>query len=162
MVLLVQVVGNGVEVSVVGHGAVERIVEHAHLRSVGHEFIHGTDAFQVASVVNRCEVAEALDAFLHALVYDDTLLIKVAALHDAVAHSVDLVKALDGSELRVEQTLEHEVHAFLMVGHVVHNLLLLAVGQSHLDECLVEADTLNAACCEYGVVVHVVELVFDR
>ena len=78
-----------------------------------------------------------------------------------MSYSVDFVEALDGTDLRIEEALEHEVDAFLVVRHVVHNLLLLAVGESHLNECLVEADTLNTACCQYGVVVHIVKLVLD-
>ena len=139
----------------------ESVVEHTHLRRFGHELVNGANAFQVACVVDGREVAQALDAFLHTLVNDDTLLVEVAALHDAVAHGVNLVKALDGSDFRVEKTLEHEVHAFLVVGHVVHYFLLLAAGQRDLDECLVEADALNSSGCKHGVVVHVVKFVFD-
>ena len=161
MIFLIELIRNGVEISIVGHGAVEGVVKHTHLGSVRHELVNGTDAFQVAGVVNGCEIAKALDTFLHALVYNNALLIEVAALHDAVTHSVDLLKALDSANLRVEQTLEHEVHAFLMVRHVVHNLFLLAVRQCHLDECLIEADTFNTSCCKHRVVVHIIKFVFD-
>lgn len=161
VILLVQLIRNGVEVSVVWHCAVEGVVEDADLRHVGHELVHGTQTLEVTCVVNGSEVAEALDAVLYRLVHDDALLEEVATLHDTVSHSVDLVEALDGTDLRIEEALEHEVDAFLVVRHVVHNLLLLAVGESHLNECLVEADTLNTACCQYGVVVHIVKLVLD-
>ena len=103
----------------------------------------------MACVVYRSEVAEALDAVLYRLVDDDALLEEVATLHDAMTYGVDLAERLDCAELRVEQALEHEVDAFLMVGHVVHDLLLLAVRQSDFDECLIKTDTLNAACCQH-------------
>ena len=139
----------------------EGVVKHTHLRGVGHQLVNGTNTFQVASVVHRCQVAKALNAFLYALVNDDALLIKVATLHDAVSYGINLVKALDSAKLGVEQALEHEVYTLFVVGHVVHNLFLLAVGQCYFDERLVKADTLNAACCQHSVVVHVIEFVFD-
>ena len=108
-----------------------------------------------------CEVAKALDAILYRLVYDNALLEEVATLHDTVTYGVDLVEALNGTELRVEKTLEHEVDTFLVVGHIVHYLLLLAVRHCYFDECLVKADTLNAASCKHRVVVHVIELILD-
>ena len=95
------------------------------------------------------EVAEAFNAVLHALIYDDALLEEVAALHDAVSHGIDFIEAFDCAYLAVEQALEHEIDAFLMVGHVVHDFLFLAVGQSHFDESLIKTDTLNAAGSEH-------------
>ena len=66
-----------------------------------------------------------------------------------MTHGVDFIEALYGANLGVEQALEHEVHALFVVGHVVHYLLFLSVGQCHLDECLVESDSLNAASGEH-------------
>ena len=161
VILLVELVRYGIEVSVVRHCAVEGVVEHANLRCVRHELVYSTESLEVSGVVNGSEVAQALDAILYALVHDDALLEEVATLHDTVTYCVYLVKALDCADFRVEQTLEYKVDTFLVVGHVVHDLLLLAVRQSHLDECFVKTDTLNTACCEDRVVVHVVQLVFD-
>ena len=144
-----------------GHGGVEGVVEHRHLRHVRHEVVNGTDALQVTGVVDGCEVAEALDAGLHAFVDEAALLEEVAALHDAMAHGVDFVEALDGTILLAEQRLEHEVHALLVVGHVVHEDFLLAVGQGELQECVVEADALYAALSQHGLVVHVVKFILD-
>src|SRR3712207_7477391 len=43
MVFLVELVRNGVEISVSRHGRMEGIVEHCHLRNVGHKGVHGPD-----------------------------------------------------------------------------------------------------------------------
>ena len=158
---LVELVGHGIEVGVGRHGGVERIVEHGDLRHIGHEVVHGAYAAQVSGVVDGCQVAEALDAVFHFFGDDAAFLEEVAALHDAVAYGVDFVEAFDGSVFVAEQGLEHKVHAFLVVGHVVHEHFLLAVGQSEFQECLVEADALNAALGEHALIVHVVEFVLD-
>ena len=139
----------------------EGVVEHRHLRHVGHQGVHGADAAQVAGIVDRGEVDEALNALFHFGSHDAALLEEVASLHDAVAHSVDLVEALDGANLGVEKHLEHQGHAFLVGGQVGHDLLLLAVVELHLDECAVDSDALHAALCENALVGHVVKLVFD-
>ena len=127
VILRIPLVRNGVEVSVVGHRGVESVVEHCHLRHIRHELVHGTDTCEVALVVYRCEVDEALNAFLH-LGSDDTALLKeVTALHDTVSHSVDLVEALQTAVLRIYKEVEHEFHAFFVRRHVVHDLLFRAV-----------------------------------
>ena len=109
----------------------------------------------------RGEVDEALDAFLHLWRDEAALLEEVAALHDAVANGPNLVEALDGSELRVEKALEHELHALLVGWQVGHDLLLLAVGELHLDEGVVDADALHATLGEHGLVGHVVEFILN-
>ena len=57
------------------------------------------------------------------------------------------VEALDSAILLAEQLLEHEVHTFLVVGHVVHEDFLFAVGQGEFQESVVEADALYATLC---------------
>ena len=161
VVFLVEFVGHGVEIGVRRHRRVEGVVEHRHLRHVGHQVVHGADAFQVACIVDGREVAEAFDACFHAFVHEATLFKQVAALHDAVADGVDFVEALDGTVFFAEQLLEHEIHAFLVVGHVVHQDFLLAVGQREFQEGVVEADALHAALRQYGFVVHIVQFVLD-
>jgi len=95
-------------------------------------------------------------AVFHAFVYEAALLEEVAALHDAMSHCVYLVERLECADLGVEQGLEHEVDAFLVVGHVVHDFLFLAVGQGQLEESLVEPDSLYTALCQHRFVIHVV------
>ena len=162
VILLVELVGHGVEIGVGRHGAVESIVEHGDLRHVGHQGIHGADATQVTGIVNGCEVNEALNALLHLGSDDATLLEEVAALHDAVTDGVDLVEALYGTNLRVEQHFEHQGHTLLMGRQVGHDFLLLAIVEFHFDEGTIDADTLHATLCENTLVGHVVKLVFDR
>ena len=108
-----------------------------------------------------CQVAKTFYTILYRLVYYNALLEEVATLHNTMTYSINFVEALDSTELRVEKTLEYEVNAFLMVRHVVHNLLLLAVRQSYFYESFVKTDTLNTASSEHRVVVHVIELILD-
>ena len=121
----------------------ECVVEHTYLRHSRHQFVHCAYAFEVAGVVYRCQIAEAFDALFHAFVHDDTLLKEVTTLHDAVAYSVDFVKTLYRSYLRIGEQTEHKVHTLLVVGHVVHYLFLLAIGESNLYESLIESDALR-------------------
>ena len=161
MIFLVELVRNGIEICVGGHRGMEGVVENGHLRNGGHQVVDGTNAFQVASVMNRCEVAQTLYASLNTLVHEATLLEEVAALHNTVTNSVDFIEALDGAILFVEQCLEHEVHTLFMVGHVVHQDFLLAVGQSQFQEGVVKSDALHATLCQHRLIVHVVKFVLD-
>ena len=74
MVLLVELVRHCIEVSVVRHGAVERIVEYYYLWCVRHQSVNSTQTTQVSCVMNRCKVDKTLDTFLHFLGYDAALL----------------------------------------------------------------------------------------
>ena len=62
VILGVEIVWNGIHVSVVGHGGMESVVEHAYLGNAGHQVVNGADTLQVACVVNGCEVAKAANA----------------------------------------------------------------------------------------------------
>ena len=156
VILLVQLIRNCIEVSVVRHCAVERVVEYTNLRSARHQRVYGTDTLQVTCVVNRSEVAKFLDTILYALVNDDALLELVTTLYDTVSYSVDFLQVLDSADFWVEQALEHEVHTFLVVRHVMHDLLLLAVRQFHLDESVIKTDTLYTTLCQYRLIVHII------
>ena len=43
MVVLVELIRNSIEESMFGHGAMESIIEHNHLRRGGHKGIYGSD-----------------------------------------------------------------------------------------------------------------------
>ena len=161
MILLVQLVWHSIEVCVVGHGAVESIVEDCNLWHIRHQGVNGTYATQVSGIVNRCKVAQALDTILNLLSYEAALLKEVTTLHYTMSYSINLIKALQCTELRVEQALEHEVHAFLMVGHVVHDDFLLSTWKSNLNESLIKSYTFNTTLCEHGLIVHVVKFVLN-
>ena len=115
----------------------------------------------MAGIVNGGQVAKALDTCLNAFVNEATLLEEVAALHYTMANSIDLIETLDGTILFAKQGLEHEVHALFMVGHVVHEDLLLAIGQRQLQESIVQTDAFDTTLCQNGLVVHVVELILN-
>ena len=120
----IEFIRHSIEISIRRHGAVESIVEHGHLRCTGHEGINSAEACQVTLVVYRCEVDEALNAFLHLGSDDAALLKEVTALHDTVSHSVDLVEALQTAVLRIYEEVKHEFHTFFVRRHVVHDLFL--------------------------------------
>ena len=160
--LLVYLVWHGIEISVCRHGAMEGIVEHCHLRHVRHEVVNGADALQVSGVVHRCEVAKALYALLNLLVHEAALLEKVSALHYTVPHGINFVEAADSSQLGVEQGLEHEVDSFLMVGHIVHDLFFLTVGERKLQKRALNTNALHASLGQNALVVHVVEFILYR
>lgn len=137
VVFRIQVIGNGIEIGIVGHRAMECVVEHADLRRLRHQCIHGPESAQMTGVVNRSKVAKFLYSCLYLLIDDDAVAEFVASLHDSMAYGIYLVKALDSADFRIEKTLEHEVYALFVIGHIVHDLLFLTVGQRDFDESFV-------------------------
>ena len=161
VVFCVQLVRNCIEIGIIRHCRVECIVKHNHLRGCWHQGVYSPKSFQVPCIVYRCKVAKTLYTVFHFLCYDATLFKQVATLHDTVTHCIYFVKAFDGSILRTEQGLKHEVHTFLMVGHIVHEFCLLAIGKCQLEESVVQSDAFHSALYQDRLVVHVVQLVFD-
>ena len=127
MVIFVELIRNCIEESMFGHGAMESIVEHNHLRCGGHKCIYGPDTTQMTRVVHGCEVAKVFYSLFYLWCNDAAVVKLIAALNDAMAHSINLAEVFDGTNFLVEKGLENEVHTLLMVGHVVHNHLFLAV-----------------------------------
>ena len=162
MILLIDFIGHGIEECIVGHGGMEGIVEHRHLRHVGHQVVNGPNTLQVSGVVNGSQVAEALNALFHFLVYEAAFFKQVAPLHDAMSHGIYLVETLNGSVFLAQQRLENEVHTLFVVGHVVVQNFLFAVGQSEFQESVVKTNALHAALRQHAFIVHVIEFVFDR
>ena len=48
-----------------------------------------------------------------------------------------------------------------MSREVGHNLFFLAIIQFYLNKCFVKPDTLNATLCQYSLIIHIIQLVFD-
>ncbi len=161
-VLLIEFVGDGIHIGLGGHGLVESGIEDAHLRQTGHEFLHGIHALQVGGVVQGSQVADGLEGLKHLVGEQHALVELLAAVHHAMTHGIDFLQVLDDTNLGVSQQREDELHALGMLGDVVHDLLLLAIGQFHLDESAVEAHTLCTAAGHHALVVHIVQCILDR
>ena len=139
----------------------EGIVEHRHLRRVRHQRIYGTDAAQVARIVDGSEIDQTFNARFNLRRDDAALFEDVTALHDAVPYGVDLVQALQCADLGIQQHLEHKRHALLVGGQIGHDLALLSIVEIHLDEGFIEPNALHASLCQHPLISHVIELILD-
>ena len=176
--LLVELVGQGVHVGVVGHGLVEGGVEDAHLREVGQQGLNGVYAFDVGGVVERCQVVAGLEVTHHLGGEDDTLGELLAAVHHAVAYGAELMEVAQHGVLALGEDLEDELHAGGMLGHGGLELEFLDLGGAALggnrghggcrggyhylvfDDGVGQPDLLDAARGDDRLIGHVVESVF--
>ena len=128
-----------------GHRAVESVIEDNDLRRGGHQRVYSSYSAQMTGVVDGCQVAKVFYSLFH-LGRNDTAIVEfVATLHDAMTHGIDLFQTADGPDLTIEQGLKHEVHTLFVVGHVVHDDTFFAIGQRHFQESLVQTNTFYAA-----------------
>ena len=111
--------------------------------------------------MNRCKVDKTLNTCLHFLGYDAALLKEVATLYDTMTNSINLIEALKCTKLWVEKYLEYECYTLFVGWKVSHNLLLLTIIKFHLDECLIESDTLNTTLSQYRLICHIVQFVLN-
>ena len=102
VVFLVKFVGNGIEIGIVGHGTMERIIKDTDLRSGRHQRVNSTDSLQMASIMNGCKVTKLLNILLNLLVNNDALIIFIPSLHDAMSHGINLFQVFNGTEFGVE------------------------------------------------------------
>jgi len=111
--------------------------------------------------VQGSQVRALFKLLQHFVSQDNTLVELLTAMHHAVAHGINLVKTLDDTNLRISEQREDELHTLGMLGNVVHNLLLLTIGQLHLHKGTVQAHTLGTATGHHTLIVHVVQCVLD-
>ena len=157
--LLVVLVGNGVEVGFGGHGLVEGGVEDEYLGQFGQHLLHGDVALEVGFGVERGEFHVLLPLFEH-LVGHHHALGEASAGHDAVARCGDFVEALDGTVFGMEEGVEHELDALGVGGAGRLDDFRFAVDLG-LEEGAFEANLLDAAGSEDAPGVHFVEFVLD-
>ncbi len=82
-------------------------------------------------------------------------------MHHTMANSVDLIETLDNTDLRVSEQREDKLHTLCMLRDIVHNLLLLTIGQLNLYKSTVQAYTLSTTTGHHTLVVHIVQSVLD-
>ena len=112
--------------------------------------------------MQRCQVAALLESLEHLFGEQHALVEALAAMHHAVAHSVDFLEVFDSAYLGVGEQGEDKLHALGVLGYVVHHRLLLAVGQFHLHEGAFDTHTLGTAGGHHLFGVHVIQCILDR
>ena len=143
MVFLIILGGNGIAVSLRGHGHMEGGVEHGDLRRAGHDLLAGFNAHEVGGIVQGAEGDAVADGLLAGFVDDaggDEL---VAAVQDAVADGVDLLDGLDHAVLRIDQDGQDGFDCLGMGGHrnIAHDLDVL--GRNLMGQTAVDVDPLT-------------------
>ena len=160
-ILLVEVVWQCIHVSVIGHRLVESGVEHAYLRNVGQKRCDCIHTLDVCRVVQRSEVV-ALSKSLHHFRRETNRFVELlAAMHHSVTYCIKLAKALQHGIIAVCQHFEDVLNACGMLLDGVLPLVLLAI-QLDSYKRIGQTNLLNAATCNDGLVVHVVECIFNR
>ena len=133
-ILLVQLVGNGIHESLRRHGLMEGGVEYAYLRQAGHQLLHSVHTLQVGGVMEGSQIRALLKHLQHLVGKDHALVELLATVHHAMTYGINLAEVFDYTNLRIGEQGEDELHAFGVLGNIVHDLLLLAIGQLHLHK----------------------------
>ena len=100
-VLLVQLVGNGIHISLGRHGLVEGGVEHADLGQTRYQLLHSVDTLQVGRVVQWSQVRALLEGLQYLVGEYYRLVELLAAMHHTVSYGINLVKTLDDTNFGV-------------------------------------------------------------
>ena len=133
-VLLIQLIGNGIHVGVIGHGLMESSVEHTHLRNVGQQSRNGSHTLQVGRIVERSQVVACRDGIERLLVEDYRLAEAFAAVHDAMAYRTQFLKRFQRAIFLARQRLKDELHAYGVFRYVFFQNDFLAIGQGQFQE----------------------------
>ena len=154
VVILIVLGGNGVPVSLGGHGHMESGVEHGNLGSVGHNCLASPDTHEVSRVVEGSQGDARLNGLDAGIVNDAGIGELHAAMEHPVTHGINLVHGLDDAFLGVLENLQHSGNGLGVGGHgnvLDHLLVAYLVGQTAVD-----VDTLTQALGRYiaGLRVH--------
>ena len=159
-VLLVQLVGQGVHVSLRRQRLEKRRIEHGNHRRARHVLEARVDAHERRLVVQRRELRQLVD-LLDDVVVDKHRAIEVlASLHDAMAYRIDFLERVDGLRRPARQRFEDERHRIVMIGHLgIDDLFVLieAVLMERLGRTYPLADALRKQL----LLLHVDQLVLQ-
>ena len=161
-VLLVQIVRDSVHISLSRHGLVEGGVEHTYLRQTWHQLLNSINTLQVSGVVQGSQIRALLESLQNLVGKNHALIEFLAAVHHTVTYSVDLLQIFDHTDFGIGKQREDKLNTLGMLGDIVHNLLLLAIGQLYLYKGIVQAYTLGTTTGHHTLIVHVVQGVLDR
>ena len=158
--LLIQVVGQGIHVSVVGHGLVEGSVEHTYLWDVWQEGRNGVHALDVGRVVEGSQVV-AQGELLHHLGGEQYALVELlSTVYHAVTYGIQLVEVFQYGMFACGEHFEDELHTGGMLLDGAVYLEFLAI-ELELDERVRQTDFLDTTTGDDALVIHVVQCVFD-
>ena len=156
MVVGVVLGGDGIAISLRGHGHMERGVEYGNLGLARHGLLTGFDTHEVGGVVERAEGDAVADGLLAGLVDEAGGNKLVAAMEHAMADRVDLVNGLDNAVLGVNENGHDSLDGFLVSGHGNVLLHLLTGCGNLVGQPSVKANTLAKTLCGNvaGVGIH--------
>ena len=139
-------------------------IEGNHLGNLRKHVLHRPDAEQMGRIVERSEVAADLYLLQHILIHEGTAMEILAAVHDSVAHSLDVLHRVEHSGLLVRERVEHEFHTHLVVRdrQFPDNLVVTRTG-------ILEDAALKSNLFDYTlgyevidiIALHIKELVLD-
>ena len=161
LVLLIELIRQGIGVGHRGHGLMEGGVKHGDHGGAGHQGLAGADADDVGGVVQGGQVALLNGG--HDLVGDeDGLGELLAAMDHAVTHRVDLLHGADHAVLGIHQGVQNGLDGLGVGGHGHVGVLdgLLAGGL--IGELAVQANALTQALGQDLLSVGVEQLILQR
>ena len=148
LVVFIVLIGDGVQIRMLGHGLVEGRVEHRHLgHIVAQDGPAGLDADDVGRIMQRRQGGAVLHRLHHLVGDEDGAGEALAAVDHPVTHRVDLLHGGDDAVVRVHQGGQHRLDGLGMGGHGDvrrrHGGLALHLGL--IGEFSVNADALAQA-----------------
>ena len=159
-VLLIVLIGDGVHISLRGHGAVESGVEDSDHRDVAEDLAGCLDAEDACGVVQRSQGAQLTDG-VDDLVGDQAAGLELlTAVDDAVADGADLADIVDALALAGGHLL-HDLSKSLGVGGEDRGSGSLVAVSFMGDHAALHADALAQTLAQHLLTVHIDELIFQ-
>ena len=159
-VLLVVLIGDGVHISLRGHGAVERSVEDGDHGDVAEHLAGSLDAQDACGVVQGSQGAQLADGVDDIIGDQAAGLELLAAMHHAVADSVDLADIVDALALAGGHLLDDLSKRLGVGGEDRRGGGLVAVCLVG-DHAALHADALAQALAQHLLAVHIDQLIFQ-
>ena len=160
-VLLVVLIGDGVHISLRGHGAVESGIEDSDHRDIRAKDLAGSldaeDAGRVVQRSQRAQLADGVDDFVGDQAAGLELL---AAMDDAMANGVDLLDIVNALALAGGHLLDDLSKSLGVGGEDRRSGSLMAVGLVG-DHAALHADALAQALAQHLLAIHIDQLIFQ-
>ncbi|MNC22196.1 hypothetical protein D3C75_701900 [compost metagenome] len=162
LVLLVQTERKRVHEDLLRHGGVESRIEYHNLRNARHIDFTCVDTHHMGRVMQRRQVEQAGDAGFDFRCHKHGLGIQVAALHHPVTDSLNLADGGNHTMLGMNQAINNLLDGHIVVQNFADFLQLRLAGRLVHQNSGVHADPFHTALGQYGLIVHIIQLVFER
>ena len=162
LILLVVLVGQCVEISLLRHAHAESRIKHSDIRLSGHSGLAGFNTHEVCRIVKGGQIEAVRNRLLDVLINQNGRTVIRSAVNHTMTDCGNLIRALDDTVRRIDQRLHDKLNRLLVSRHSDLELILLAARRRMCEQRALDSDSLAETLREHTLILHIDQLILER